>query len=151
MGPNESILEAAKRECKEEACIDLVNCDKIGIIYFSFTYLDELFEVHVFTSDKWTGNPTETKEMKPQWFRFDEIPYDKMCKDDILWLPYLLHQDPNYFVGAARFDQDNTMLDQCFKSIHGDRDQIHYLLSDQYDKLSLDFSVLLKKPLAQTS
>lgn len=101
--------------------------------------------VHVFTSIKWTGNPTETKEMKPEWFGFDEIPYDKMWKDDKLWLPWLLGQDPQYFVGAAHFDQDNTMLNHCFKSIHDNKEQIHYLLTGDYDKLSLDYSVLLEK------
>ena len=101
--------------------------------------------MHVFVSNKWTGEPTETKEMRPEWFSFDDIPYDKMWKDDILWLPWLLHADPQYFIGAAYFDKDDTMLNHSFKSIHGDEEQIRSLLNGEYDKLPLDYSVLLEQ------
>ena len=137
---NESILDAAKRECKEEANIDLINCDKIGIIYFSFTYLNELFEVHVYISTKWNGKECETKEMRPQWFKFKDIPYNKMWKDDILWMPYMLNKE--YFIGAAYFDKDNKMLNHEFKSINNDKEQINYLLNSQFDKLDLNYKVL---------
>lgn len=143
---NETILEAAKRECKEEANIDLEHCQKIGILYFSFTFLDELFEVHVFCSTKWSGKESETSEMRPTWFNIEDIPYDKMWKDDMLWMPYLFHSDgPQYFIGAAYFDNDNVMLNHQFKSIHGDEQQVGYLLGGQYDKLDLDYSVLTNK------
>eukprot|EP01084_Bolivina_argentea_P153960 268410_1 len=143
---NETILQAAKRECKEEANIDLIDCNKIGIIYFSFTYLDELFEVHVYYSTKWNGKECETNEMKPQWFKFSDIPYDNMWKDDIFWMPYLFRsQQPEYFIGAAYFDKENVMLNYDFKSIHDDKQQINWLLSEQYDKLKLDYSVLINK------
>eukprot|EP01083_Nonionella_stella_P058219 152564_1 len=144
---NESILDAAKRECKEEANIDLIDCNKIGIIYFSFTYLEEVFEVHVYYSTKWKGTISETDEMKPIWFAFEDIPYDKMWKDDTFWMPYLLRsKDPEYFIGAAYFDKDNVMLNHDFKSIHDDKQQIDFLLSGQYEKLDLDYSVLVTNP-----
>lgn len=29
-------------------------------------------------------------EIAPKWFGFDEIPYDKMWKDDRIWFPKML-------------------------------------------------------------
>ena len=143
---NETILEAAKRECREEANIELEHCQQIGILFFSFTYLDELFEVHVFYSTKWSGKESETSEMKPTWFSIDDIPFDRMWKDDVFWMPYLLHSDgPRYFIGAAYFDQENVMLNHQFRSIHDDEQQIGYALKGQYDKLNLDYSVLINR------
>merc|ERR1712079_998463 len=87
-----------------------------------------------------------TEEMKPKWFNIEDIPYDKMWKDDIYWMPYLFHSDgPQYFIGAAYFDKENVMLNQRFKSIHDDKRQIEYLLNGQYDKLDLNYSVLIEK------
>ncbi|MEK6871420.1 MAG: hypothetical protein AABX16_00785 [Nanoarchaeota archaeon] len=28
--------------------------------------------------------------MKPQWFKFNEIPYEKMWPDDTHWMPHIL-------------------------------------------------------------
>lgn len=28
--------------------------------------------------------------MKPEWYNLDEIPYDKMWKDDPIWLPRII-------------------------------------------------------------
>ena len=139
---DKSVLDAAKRECREEAKVDLINCNKIGIIYFSFTYLAELFEVHVYSSTKWEGKPSESDEMKPEWFDFKDIPYDKMWKDDMLWMQYLLNNE--MFIGAAYFDKGNKILNSQFKSINNDKDQIQCLLNDEYDKLDLDYSVLIE-------
>jgi hypothetical protein len=47
--------------------------------------------VFVFLTDSWLGQPAETEEMKPKWFKFGEIPYKKMWSDDILWIPKVLN------------------------------------------------------------
>lgn len=31
------------------------------------------------------------KEIRPEWFNENEIPFDKMWKDDIHWLPHLVN------------------------------------------------------------
>lgn len=139
---DKTVINAAIRECHEEANIELINCNKIGIIYFSFTYLPELFEVHVYCSTKWKGKPSESDEMKPKWFDFKDIPFNKMWKDDIFWMPYLLKNE--MFIGAAYFDKNNKMLNHEFKSIHNDQKQIEYLLNDQFENLDIDYSVLIK-------
>ncbi len=37
------------------------------------------------------------------------------------------------------------MLNYDFKSLHNDQQQIDFLLSEQYDKIKLDYSVLINK------
>ncbi|MFA6365538.1 MAG: 8-oxo-dGTP diphosphatase, partial [Candidatus Paceibacterota bacterium] len=73
--PGETIEDAARREMQEEAGIELKNLDKVGIIDFEFQGNPELLEVHIFKSDDFVGEPTESEEMKPQWFHMDDIPY----------------------------------------------------------------------------
>eukprot|EP00818_Percolomonas_sp_WS_P004108 CAMPEP_0117441044 /NCGR_PEP_ID=MMETSP0759-20121206/3417_1 /TAXON_ID=63605 /ORGANISM="Percolomonas cosmopolitus, Strain WS" /LENGTH=232 /DNA_ID=CAMNT_0005232857 /DNA_START=7 /DNA_END=705 /DNA_ORIENTATION=+ len=99
-----SVREGALRELHEESFIHELpkkapfNC--IGRIFFNFQEELEksLFVVWVFCcvirdeSDEQLVEEQlrESEEMKPQWFAFDEIPYDSMWPDDKLWVPILL-------------------------------------------------------------
>ena len=46
------------------------------------------------------GEIKESEEMKPKWFKIEEMPYDKMWLDDIYWHPVWLkgHQFNAYFL-----------------------------------------------------
>ena len=44
----------------------------------------------VYLTSKWEGEPTESEEMAPRWFKINEIPYDEMWEDDRFWLPKVL-------------------------------------------------------------
>ena len=87
----ESIPDSALRETLEEAGITITDMEKAGIHEFEFENKPgDILEVHVFRILTFTGEPIETEEMRPQWFRVDQIPYDHMWPDDIHWLPYFL-------------------------------------------------------------
>jgi len=45
---------------------------------------------YTYICTKWEGEPIETEEMRPQWFKQRNIPYDTMWSDDIYWLPLIL-------------------------------------------------------------
>ena len=45
---------------------------------------------HLYLVYDWEGIPTESEEMNPKWFSFDEIPYSQMFPDDTHWLPLVL-------------------------------------------------------------
>src|SRR3989344_8669838 len=62
----ETIEDAAKRELQEEAGIKAEHLDKAGIIDFEFKGNPEILQVHIFKSDSFSGEPTESEEMKPQ-------------------------------------------------------------------------------------
>lgn len=78
--------------------IDLV---QHGLMTFDFTESPVSLEVHIFKATEFTGEITESEEMRPEWFDVDAVPYDRMWKDDALWFP-LLHAG-KYFKGHCLF------------------------------------------------
>ncbi len=91
--PNESIESSLVRETEEEIGVKVKenNLEKVAIINFYFDDKPDWDqECHVFISKKWEGNPTESEEMKPEWFNFSLIPYNYMWTDDKYWLPLVL-------------------------------------------------------------
>ena len=89
----ETIESSLMREMKEEIGVTVHEQDlkKCGLLDFYFQTKPEWSQrVHVFFVTSWEGEPTETEEMKPQWFPLSAIPYDEMWVDDRHWLPIVL-------------------------------------------------------------
>lgn len=86
----ETIEEAARREIREEAGIEPNDLERVGLIHFEFQGNPEILEVHLFRSTSFSGDPMETEEMRPQWFRVEEIPFGSMWPDDQFWFPLFL-------------------------------------------------------------
>ena len=90
-GKGDNILEAAVRETKEEIGVEVKNLEKVGLFHFRFANKSEWDQdVSLFVTKEWLGEPVESEEMLPKWFKFDEIPYESMWPDDIHWLPRVL-------------------------------------------------------------
>lgn len=104
--PGETALEAALREVEEELCIVPRDLVEMGVLHFDF--VDGL-KLHctVFRGSGYDGEPTETREAKPEWFRFSEIPYDRMWADDRFWLPQML--EGRTFQAWFRFDGEEML------------------------------------------
>ena len=112
---NETIVEAAIRETEEEIMVTPQEMELTAII--SFYHIKDTIpglEVYTFVSRKWIGEPTETEEMKPQWFDFNEIPYNNMWPDDSFWLPKLLAGEK--FTGEFLF-KDSVILEHSLKNV----------------------------------
>ena len=87
----ESITEATIREAKEEILVDVKNLDKVAELEFYFPHNPHFNQlVHVYCTEEWLGEPQESEEMRPEWFKVDKIPFDKMWADDIFWLPEVI-------------------------------------------------------------
>ena len=99
----ESIVDAAHRELGEEIGIKALDMSEVGVIDFSFENDPKVLEVHIFKITNFTGEPEESEEMRPEWFLFENIPYDQMWSDDKYWLPKLL--DNKLFKGCFLFDR----------------------------------------------
>lgn len=112
---SETIEEAAKRETLEEAGVELKNLNKRGIIEFEFQGNPEILEVHIFHSDSFSGEPTESEEMKPQWFKTNEIPFKDMWPDDIHWFPMFL--EGKKFKGKFLFGEADIILEKTLVSV----------------------------------
>ncbi len=102
----ESIEEAAIREVKEEVGVDVNSVQKAGVIEFTFENDPKILEVHIFKCDDFEGKPTESEEMKPQWFNIVEIPFKQMWSDDLYWFPLFLKN--RKFRGHFLFDEPST-------------------------------------------
>jgi 8-oxo-dGTP diphosphatase len=89
----ESLFQAALRELHEETGLyaslpGLISMGKISFIFPNKNEWDQ--EVHVFIACNWRGTPTESEEMRPEWFEISQIPFDQMWDDSHLWLPHIL-------------------------------------------------------------
>ncbi|MDD5043273.1 MAG: 8-oxo-dGTP diphosphatase [Patescibacteria group bacterium] len=111
----EDIKEAARRELREEAGIFAKELEEVGIINFEFKNNPEILEVHFFKADNFEGEPLETEEMKPRWFRVKEIPFEEMWPDDKYWIPLFL--DNKRFKGKFLFRDMDKIVDFSLKEV----------------------------------
>jgi len=89
-----NVIDVAVRETEEEIGVKIKDLEKVAVLNFYFPSIAKEKgwnqEVHVFLVENWEGEPTETEEMTPRWFKESEIPFKKMWSDDELWLPHVL-------------------------------------------------------------
>lgn len=100
---DETVEVAAIREIKEEVGIVPTKMTRVGVLDFLFDSDHKELEVHVFRISEFSCEPSESEEMKPQWFDVDKIPFDNMWNSDTLWLPLLL--EGKSFRGAFHYDR----------------------------------------------
>jgi mutator protein MutT len=91
--PGETIERATVRELEEEAGIRVAERDLARMAHLTFEFpsmpdWDQI--VHVFLARRWEGEPVESREMKPAWYKVSEIPFSQMWQDDPHWLPRVL-------------------------------------------------------------
>jgi 8-oxo-dGTP diphosphatase/2-hydroxy-dATP diphosphatase len=110
LADGETIEQAAKREVFEEAGIVCDNLEKAGIIDFAFNGKSEILEVHIFRAINFSGNITESEEMKPEWFDISKIPFSEMWPDDIHWMPLFL--SGKKFKGKFLFGESDIILEK---------------------------------------
>ena len=101
--PGETPRQCAIREVREELCISVLDTYACGELRFQFTDGYSI-HVHVFTSTRFEGEPAETDEAVPMWFRRSDIPYAEMWADDRIWLPRVL--DGSTVNGKFIFSKD---------------------------------------------
>lgn len=91
--PHETIEQAAVREVKEELGVEvrIEDLQPIATINFAFTDKPEQNQqTHAYFVDYWEGEPSESEEMRPEWYLLEDIPYDQMWLADKYWLPRVL-------------------------------------------------------------
>lgn len=105
----EDIIAAAIREIKEESEVDVSREDMKKVAIVEFLFVDgKHLEVHTFFVRSWVGEPTETEEMNPAWFLYNEIPYERMWADDPYWLPRALRGEK--LQGKVWFNEDGKTI-----------------------------------------
>ncbi|KAM7143628.1 oxidized purine nucleoside triphosphate hydrolase [Molossus nigricans] len=111
----ETIEDGAKRELQEECGVTVDVLHKVGHVTFEFVGEPELMDVHIFRTDSIHGTPTESDEMRPQWFPRDQIPFADMWPDDSYWFPLLLQEKK--FHGYFKFQGQDTILDYRLREV----------------------------------
>lgn len=109
-----NIKEAAIRETVEEIGVTPKSLKQLAVL--SFYHLGEKGpgqQVTVYLSDSWEGDPIESEEMAPKWFKFEDIPFDQMWWDDKLWLPQVLKGIK--VKGDFLFDENQNLLEQVIQ------------------------------------
>lgn len=115
----ETLEQAMVRECIEEIGVTPVQYHKVA--EHDFIMDDDgaspwHMHVHAFICTEWQGEPAETDEMAPEWFKLDDIPYARMWQDDIVWLPLVLQG--KQVRCTFRFNQANDMLAGRFEFVN---------------------------------
>ena len=114
----ETLEEYIKKEgAKEKSGIIMLNSIKVGNILFHFQSDENNHDVHFFKATKFIGIPTETKEMRPEQFHIDKIPYEQMWPDDKYWLPLLLNG--KLFRGEFEFNLEGKIATYELKEVSG--------------------------------
>jgi len=90
--PGETIEQALIRECQEEISVTPLSYRPVAELDFYGDSATEPWHMYVYAylCDEWEGEPTESEEMAPQWYKIGDIPYGAMWQDDEYWLPLVL-------------------------------------------------------------
>ncbi len=112
---DESIEQAALRELQEEAGIIPQHVQARGTLTFHIENEPAVLEVHLFSASEFAGEPSETEEMRPQWFNTKKIPYAEMWPDDMYWLPMVL--EGKNIKGTFFFKDTNTLVSHSIQEL----------------------------------
>ena len=115
--PKEKIRKAAKRETIEEIGINPKNLKKVAKLSFYFSNNPKWDQVvYVYFCQNWQGEPIETEEMKPAWYKTNELPFEIMWPDDKFWLPKAIKG--NYLKGKFEFGENDSILEKKIKLVN---------------------------------
>ena len=106
----ETIIQTALRELEEEAGVirGPEQVEKVGILhFFRDAHPQRNQDVHIFRGI-YDGDFAETEEMRPQWRDTDQLPFEDMREDDIIWMPKLIAGE--YFDIDFRFDKEGKLI-----------------------------------------
>lgn len=118
----ETLEACIKREVKEEIDVDIITFEHVATIDMYFPYEEKNFletdkglgyswdqRVEAFIVTEWEGIPGEGEEVRPEWFKIDEVPYDRAWADSKYWLPRILKGEK--LQGGCLYAKDYTIED----------------------------------------
>lgn len=112
----ETIEEGMIRETLEEINVFPKNYKKVAVINFDLYSKNEIEHeiMHLYVANDYEGTICESDEMKPQWFKISDIPYERMFEGDEIWMKKLLNNEE--FVGHFKFNEDFKLISYAFEN-----------------------------------
>jgi len=106
---DETVERAMIREAEEEVGITPHKYEKMAEIVFDEIVFGkkEANKVIVFKGSSWEGEPKESEEMAPKWFKVNRLPLDQMWDSDKYWLPQIL--SGKRVAGQISLDENDKM------------------------------------------
>ena len=111
----ETIEAAARREVKEEVDIEVQDLRLLGILTFTSPSRPDPIEMHIFKTLEFIGEPSESEEMRPEWFDVAQLPWQDMWSSDAYW--YDLFLADKKFVGKFEFDANDQVLEHTISEV----------------------------------
>lgn len=114
----ETIEQALARETREEIGVIPMNYWQVAELDFvQDVETDDPWHMYVYAylCDEWEGEPAESEEMNPKWFKIHEIPYGEMWEDDEYWLPQVLGGEK--VTGLFKFDADDKLISHSIETV----------------------------------
>jgi hypothetical protein len=108
-------VSTAIRESEEEIGMTPMNPNKVAVFKYYFPHDNFGMEVWIFTATKWNGEPTESEEMKPKWFKLSDVPYNEMWSDDEIWMPKVF--EGLLLKGSFMFRKDGKVEDYYINEV----------------------------------
>lgn len=92
-----SLIHTIRREVKEECGIDIIDPLLKAVIRFHpKLQTKELLTGYIYTCTNWEGIPSDSQEMKVEWYDLRQMPYGEMWEDDAQWVPLILEGKRGY-------------------------------------------------------
>lgn len=105
---HETEEDAIIREVKEEINVELITFKKQGSLSFVFPHKAKWNQTIVpFVAHTWNGNPIETDEILPKWFKHSQLPASEMWDDNPMWISLILQG--KYVSGVFVYNEDNKV------------------------------------------
>lgn len=113
----ETLDQALIREAQEEIGVTPLTYTQVADISFDQFFKGEPAHMHVYvyTSTEWDGEPSESDEMRPEWFAQSELPFTAMWPDDPYWLPLVL--DGKLIKASFVMDEKDKIIDYAINEV----------------------------------
>jgi mutator protein MutT len=121
--PGETIDQTAVRETEEEIGVTPLAPRHVATLDFIFPdqprFAGWSMQVFVYLADRWLGEPAESEEVAPRWFRRDAIPYPGMWSDAPYWLPPVLRGQ--HIRATVHFDEEQRVRNCVIVEENGEK------------------------------